>query len=62
VEAGKMKEGANKNDNFRLTTKTIGDRIARPVTIHLAHDVWNGGYVAETQPDRVTIKRHVFCF
>jgi len=38
---------------------TIGERKARPATIHLATDVCRGEYVAETQPERVTMKRQL---
>jgi len=43
--------------NFWRTTLKIGDRIARPATIHWHTNVWSGGNMAKTQPDRIAIKR-----
>jgi len=42
---------------FSLDLLTIGDRIARPATIHWHMNVWRGGNMAKTQPDRLAIKR-----
>jgi len=45
--------------NFWRTTLTIGDRIARPATIHWHTNVGRGGNMAKTQPDRIAIKRQL---
>jgi len=45
--------------NFRRTTLTTGDRIARPATIRWHTNVWRGGNMAKTQPDRIAIKRQL---